>query len=72
MMPHIDVDRRRNTLIIGDIGGRIYLYYAGCEEKLNSRQALGRQVAARNVDWLDYGTQMTQEFYCESLESLYR
>ena len=59
-------------VVLGDIGGRIYLYYAGCEEKLNSRRALGRQVAARNVDWLDYGTQMTQEFYRQSLDSLHR
>ena len=59
-------------IVLGDVGGRIYLYYASCEEKLQSRHALGRQVAARNVDWLDYGTQMTPMFYRQSLESLHR
>jgi hypothetical protein len=59
-------------VVLGDIGGRIYLYYAGCEEKLHFRRALGRQVAARNVDWLDYGTQMSQEFCRQSLQSLHR
>ena len=59
-------------VVLGDIGGRIFLYYARCEEKLQSRRALGRLVEARNVDWLDYGTQMTQIFYHQSRESLHR
>ena len=65
------VDPFAAFVVLEDIGGRIYLYYAGCEEKLQSRRALGRQVEARTVDWLDYGTQMTQMFYQQSRESLH-
>ena len=58
-------------VVLGDIGGRIFLYYASCEENLHSRRALGRHVEARNVDWLDYGTHMTQMFCHQSRESLH-
>jgi hypothetical protein len=59
-------------VVLGDIGGRIYLYYASCEDKLQFKRTLGRQVATRNVNWLDYDTQMIQPFYHQILKSLHR
>ena len=35
---------------MGDIGGRIYLYYAECEERLHLRRSLRRLTKDRQVD----------------------
>lgn len=48
---------------MGDIGGRIYLYYAKCEEGLHQRRGLRKQIEDRHVDWADYSTVMSQQFY---------
>ena len=48
---------------IGDIGGRIYLYYAECEERLYQRRGLRRLTKGRTVDWADYNILMSQQFY---------
>lgn len=50
-------------VVMGDIGGRIFLYYAGCEEKLLQRRGLRRQIEERVVDWTDYSTVIYQQFY---------
>lgn len=41
---------------IGDVGARIYLYYSECEEQLQIRTSIGRQVPKCVVDWADYGS----------------
>lgn len=45
------------------MSARIYLYYSGCEEQLQIKRSIGRQVHERVVDWADYGSQMSQQFY---------
>ena len=50
-------------VVLGDVGARIYLYYAECEEQLHIRRVLSRRVEEREVDWADYGAQMAQHFY---------
>lgn len=56
-------------IVIGDVGARIYLYYADCEDQLYNRRTLGRQVEERVVDWTDYGTQMAQQLYGQDKET---
>lgn len=56
-------------VVIGDVGARIYLYYADCEEQLHLRRTVGRRVEERVVDWSDYGTQMSQQFYSQNRET---
>ena len=56
-------------VVLGDVGARIYLYYADCEEQLHIRRALARRVEEREVDWSDYGTQMAQQFYGQNRET---
>lgn len=41
------IDSLGAFVIMGDMGGRIYLYYANCEEQLQSRRGLGMQVKER-------------------------
>ncbi len=50
-------------VVLGDVGARIYLYYAECEEQLHMQRVEGRRVEVREVDWDDYGTQMSKDFY---------
>jgi hypothetical protein len=45
---------------IGDMGGRIYLYYAECEERLHQRRGLRRLTEGRYVDSADYSILMSQ------------
>ena len=55
---------------MGDIGGRIYLYYAKCEERLFQRRGLRRLTEGRNVDWADYSVLMSQQFYSPGRETV--
>ena len=55
---------------MGDIGARIYLYYAGCERHLHHRWMEGKHSAQRKVDWVDYGKRMAQQFYGQSHETM--
>ena len=48
---------------MGDIGGRIHLYYAECEERLHQRRGLRRLTEDRQADWADYSIAMSQQFY---------
>ena len=50
-------------IMIGDIGARIFLYYADCEEQLHLRRSAARHIDDRHVDWADYGAQLAQQFY---------
>ena len=65
------VDHFATFVFLEDIGSKIYLYYASYEKKLQSRQALGRQLGPMNVDWFDYDIQIIQIFYHQSRESLH-
>lgn len=56
-------------LKIGDVGARIYLYYSGCEEQLQLKRSNGRYVAERVVDWVDYGSQMAEQFVGQDSET---
>lgn len=56
-------------IVLGDVGARIFLYYADCEEQLHIRRTIGRRVDEREADWSDYGTQMSQQFYGQSRET---
>lgn len=57
---------------MGDIKDRIYLYYAKCEEHLHRLRGLRRQFEERRVDWADYGTQISQQFYNQKWETMVR
>ena len=56
-------------VVLGDVGARIYLYYAECEEQLHMRRVEGRRVEVREVDWDDYDTQMSKDFYEQNRET---
>ena len=55
---------------MGDIGGRIYLYYAECEERLHVRRGLRRLTEDRQADWTDYSIVMSQQFYSPGRETV--
>ncbi len=55
---------------MGDIGGRIYLYYAECEERLHVRRGLRRLTEERQADWGDYSAVMSQQFYSPGREAV--
>lgn len=59
-------------VMIGDVGARVYLYYADCEEQLHLRRTAARHIDVRHVDWTDYGTQLAQQFYGHSNETILR
>lgn len=59
-------------VLIGDVGARIYLYYADCEAQLQLRRTSFRHLKGRQVDWTDYGVQMSQQFYGQSRETISR
>lgn len=53
------VDILATIVIMGDVGGWMYLHNANCEETLHSKQGMGGHVEGRQVNSLDYGTQMS-------------
>lgn len=53
-----------------DIGANIYLYYAGCEGQLQHWWMEGKQSEEWKVVWVDYGTQMAQQFYSQSHQTI--
>ena len=55
---------------MGDMGGRIYLYYAECEERLHQRRSLRRLTEGRTVDWADYSVLISQQFYNPGRETV--
>lgn len=55
---------------MGDVGGRIYLYYAGEEEKLQQCKGVRRNYEERIVDWSDYATLMADQFYSQTAETM--
>ena len=57
-----------STFKMGDIGGQIYLYYAECEERLYQRRGLRRLTEGRQVDWANYSSLMSQQFYSPGKE----
>lgn len=50
-------------IMIGDVGARVFLYYADWEEQLHLRRSAVRHIDDRHVDWTDYGAQLAQQFY---------
>ena len=55
---------------MGDVGGRIYLYYAECEERLHLRRGLRRLTEDRQANWADYSIVMSQQFYSPGRETV--
>lgn len=55
---------------MGDIGGRVYLYYAECEERLHLRRGLRKLTEDRQADWADYSIVMSQQFYSSGRETM--
>lgn len=53
-------------VVMGDVGARIYLYYANCKEQLQNKRTTSSQCEELQVNWTDYGVQMAQQFYGQS------
>lgn len=47
-------------MVMGDVGARIYLYYMGSGKQLQNQNTTTSPCEERQMNWVDYGTQMSQ------------
>lgn len=57
-------------VIIGDVGARVFLYYATLEHQWVLRHQFPIQAGRREVSMFEYGTQINSQFYSQSWENL--
>ena len=69
---HIQLsDPHAAFLLIGDMGARILLYYASLEEQWVIRQNMSVKDDRRVVNWQDYSTRVSSQFYAQNQSDLY-
>lgn len=57
-------------VLLGELGARIFQYYTGLEHQWLLRYELPSQVEPKVVNWQDYETQITSQFYNQPWEKL--
>ena len=63
-------DPYSSFMLLGDLGAKVLQYYAGFKHEWLPRHQLPIKVEARVVNWHDYDTQITSQFYDQPWENL--